>query len=276
MRYNLIILNLLVITLFYSCKDVRKRYYADGSLETEQEYKDGIQHGMSKFYYPSGNLQEEVNYVKGKPEGLFKEYYENGQLKQEVNLVNGIQQGLLTAYYENGVLETKQNYVDGKINGAYEIYHPNGELWETAIKNNDVKLFSIIYDSLGNWVEEYRECEIVVTPELGEIELGQEIVIEFKVAGTFMETDSMMVNFGVSYEDGEEQYPSIHYAKDMNNPVYRFTPKKAGLWKFAGGLFLTRKGEGKNMTTDGRGVVWEKYPLFYNYVVVDSKTTAME
>ena len=272
MRYNLIILSLLGITLFYSCKDVRKRYYADGSLETEQEYKDGIQHGISKFYYPSGNLQEEVNYVKGKPEGLFKEYYENGQLKQEVKLVNGIQQGLLTAYYENGVLETKQNYVDGKINGAYEIYHPNGELWETAIKNNDVKLFSIIYDSLGNWLEEYRECEIVVIPESGEIELGQEIVIEFKVSGTFMETDSMMVNFGVSYEDGEEQYPSIHYVKDMKKPVYRFRPTKAGEWKFAGGLFLTRKGEGKNMTTDSRGVVWEKYPLFYNYTVVDSKT----
>lgn len=276
MRYNLIILSLLGITLFYSCKDVRKRYYADGSLETEQEYKDGVQHGVAKFYYPSGELEEQGEYFKGKPHGVYNAYYKNGNLKRTGRFLNGLKEGLLEEFYENNVLARQQYFIGDKLNGESKEFYRNGQLGRVEIIEENTSVFFIQYDSLGGWLEEYRECEIVVTPEPGEIELGQEIVIEFKVAGTFMETDSMMVNFGVSYEEGKEQYPSIHSAKDMNNPVYRFTPNKAGKWSFAGGLFLTRKGAGKNMTTDGRGIVWEKYPLFYNYVVVGSKTTAME
>ncbi len=54
--------------------EVRKQYYPNGQLKSEENYEDGKLEGIGKAYYESGQLRVEANYKDGKLEGADKEY----------------------------------------------------------------------------------------------------------------------------------------------------------------------------------------------------------
>ena len=66
-----------------------KKYYENGQLESEINFKDGKYEGQWKWYYVNGNIKKEGNFKDGKNEGLWKSYYQNGQLKSEENYKDG-------------------------------------------------------------------------------------------------------------------------------------------------------------------------------------------
>ena len=89
--------------------------YKDKFSEYTYYLKDGeeVRHGLCKRYYGNGKIRIEYNYKDGKIHGLFKYYYEDGELKWEDNWKNGVSHGLCKYYYENGELECEYNWENG-------------------------------------------------------------------------------------------------------------------------------------------------------------------
>ncbi|MBC8294289.1 MAG: hypothetical protein H8E55_00615, partial [Pelagibacterales bacterium] len=75
--------------------------YDDGTLLSEQLYKDGKKDGSYKYYNKNGTLSSEETYKDGKMDGLSKRWYENGQLEYERNYIgDGNRDGSFKSYYE--------------------------------------------------------------------------------------------------------------------------------------------------------------------------------
>ena len=70
---------------FFKKKDgLIKRWYPNGQLEYEYNYKDGKRDGLAKGWYPNGQLEYEYNYKDGELDGLTKSWDEDGQLQLKV------------------------------------------------------------------------------------------------------------------------------------------------------------------------------------------------
>ncbi len=70
--------------------DLIEEFYPSGALKTEANYnKNGKLEGIAKRYFENGKLQFERNYKNGKREGIAREYFSNGSLKTEMKFKNG-------------------------------------------------------------------------------------------------------------------------------------------------------------------------------------------
>jgi len=101
--------------------------YDDGTLSSEQTYKDGKKDGLFKYYNKNGTLSSEQTYKDGKLDGLSKEWYTNGQLSREGILKDGKKEGDFKWYYENGQISQEKKYKNGKQVGKETGYHENGQ-----------------------------------------------------------------------------------------------------------------------------------------------------
>lgn len=225
---------MLVLVLF-SCKDIRKEYYEDGVLASEIEYKEELRNGKSIVYYPNGNIKQEGYYVDDKEHGLFKDYYETGRLATEAYFKNGKQDGELKGYHENGLLETIQYFKDGVPDGEFEIFYDNRNLKMYGIYENDSIIYSIKYDSLGNWISESRP--ITITTNKDTIKLGEPIIIDFEVGGPI--EDSILVSINVHYYDepSKSSNPEMFYLKE-NKHSFSFVPDIPGKWGYLGNIWI--------------------------------------
>jgi len=70
-----------------------KSHYANGEVESEITYSDGIRDGIARYYYPNGVLKEELSYKNGRVEGDVKRYYQNGKLKESFFIEDGRRSG---------------------------------------------------------------------------------------------------------------------------------------------------------------------------------------
>lgn len=120
---KIVLICLLVISVF---AEVKKEYYANGILESEKQYNNGKEEGLSKFYRENGSLQAIVTYKSGKQEGLGKFYRANGNLEMAVLFKNGLRNGLSKGYHQNGNLEYEIIYKNGKVISGY-LYSKKGE-----------------------------------------------------------------------------------------------------------------------------------------------------
>ena len=77
---------------FFKKKDgLIKRWYPNGQLEYEYNYKDGKRDGLAKGWYPNGQLEYEYTYKDGELDGLTKSWDEDGQLQLETHHKDGKQ-----------------------------------------------------------------------------------------------------------------------------------------------------------------------------------------
>jgi ribosomal protein L40E len=58
-----------------------RKYYRNGRLKSEVDYKDGKREGAARLYYESGQLKAEGTYQNGQLTGPVREYDEKGNLK---------------------------------------------------------------------------------------------------------------------------------------------------------------------------------------------------
>lgn len=177
--FGILLFSFLIITL-NSCKDTFTEYYHDGKLKAEIELKDNVKNGVAKWYYPNGTVKMEGTYFNDKLEGLFKEYYETGELEKEGYFKDDVQQGMLKVYYKSGNLQTMQFFKNGIPDSTYESYHSNGQLKMEALKNKGKTYYYTEYDSLGNFLNEFRYVHIDCKDT---IVLGEDITIEVSIFG---------------------------------------------------------------------------------------------
>lgn len=77
-------------------------------------YKNGKLDGVSKFY-DDGRLWYETEFKNGEIDGVEREYYENGRLKREENYKNNKKDGIAKYYTYDGKLADEKNYKDGNL-----------------------------------------------------------------------------------------------------------------------------------------------------------------
>lgn len=81
----------------------------DGTLLSEIEIRDGMQHGTTKEFYPSGHVKREANYENNTLNGFVREWDENGL-------------PLLEEEYERGIcLRRKAKNAAGKLAPVFEL-----------------------------------------------------------------------------------------------------------------------------------------------------------
>jgi len=104
---------------------VHTTYYQNGQLRTEENYKDGVLHGLYKSWHEPDPPFSEGNYRDVKLDGLFREWWKNGQLKYEGNYKDGKLDGVIKQWYKNAQLQLEINYKDG-VKISEKAWYENG------------------------------------------------------------------------------------------------------------------------------------------------------
>ena len=100
---------------------IHKYFNHEGELKDQGYYVNGQKDGLWVHYHDQKhgnirNISSEENYRDGERHGLTKSYYNDGSISSEWYWKNGIRHAVSKNYYKNGQLELKQ------------IWDNNGEL----------------------------------------------------------------------------------------------------------------------------------------------------
>ena len=232
-----------VLTLITSCKDVQKEYYENGNIESEIEVKDNMKNGVAKWYYINGKLNFEANYVNDKEEGELRKFYEDGILNTVAFFKEGLQDGDFIEYYHDGNLKSEQFFTKGIQDKEFKSYYLNGQLSMYAILEMDETVYFIKYDSLGNWIDEFRWIEVNIEDT---IILGGNYDIILEIAGPeILVHDSAVCAFVIIETEGEKEIENkLFYVKD-NTISFSFTAKEVGQFFYSGIVLTNEKNKKK-------------------------------
>jgi uncharacterized protein len=115
-----------------------KEFYADGTLRSEGDYKEGKPAGDWKYFYPNGKLEQAGRYTStGKFQGSWKWYFDTGQLMLEEEYAGGVKDGIHTEYDENGKITEEGEYVKGLEDGPW--YTIEGDYLERGVYRDGLK-----------------------------------------------------------------------------------------------------------------------------------------
>lgn len=150
------------------------KWYSDGILSVESNYRKGENHGLHNEYDKEGRLSLQMNYNQGIKDGLYKEY-ENGELKEEGKYKDGQRDGLWKKYFNNSKLSEEGYYKEDERDGIWKIYNNSdkperkvvygkNEFEETEKSSNSSKKpiqnengFNRIISNDGSFQEVYKE-----------------------------------------------------------------------------------------------------------------------
>ena len=142
-----------------------KTTYLDKETVNEN-FRNDIKEGYTRYYYPGGNLKQEIPFQQGIEQGFGKEYgtdgtiitlteYKRGFIVDRLRINrkdgNGRKQGRWYTFYETGNLKTEVTYKDGKKNGYLKEYAENGDL---------LKISKYVDDEIQTEAEEIQKPEI--------------------------------------------------------------------------------------------------------------------
>lgn len=113
-------------------------FYLDNGMQiAQEEYNNGILHGISKtFYYPSGNLHEIIPYKDGKKHGLYEKYYSDGRIRMRATYCDGLMCDTMKLYYPSGRIESEIPYKNDLRNGVEINYSESGKVTSTIPYDN--------------------------------------------------------------------------------------------------------------------------------------------
>ena len=116
-----------------------KRYWPNGKLKSEINYKRGQPRGIYKTYFPNGKVEEAGAWDLDRNTGDFKRYHPNGKVAQEFTFNEyGLRDGKQKYYHENGALAVEIDVKEGKEDGTLKRYYANGDLKEVSEFNGGV------------------------------------------------------------------------------------------------------------------------------------------
>lgn len=147
--------------------NVRRDYYADGSLKIELRVdEENRRHGLAKRYYPSGAVQSEIQYEHGIKVHA-RQYYKNGQPEMEFNYQAGVKHGPRTKYWDNGQVSSILEYHMDKP-GPIEEFNRSGKkiTWYPRLIVRQV-------DKLDSQGEYWVEAEFSSHPSRGTYYIGE-------------------------------------------------------------------------------------------------------
>jgi antitoxin component YwqK of YwqJK toxin-antitoxin module len=158
-------------------------FYPEGSKRAENNFKNGVLHGLCKGWYPSGQKEYEREWVDGKimnsqkwlpngqlclltdlsdGDGIIVSYFANGKKSSVEVFKSGMLNGQVINYYESGIVSSKTNYKDQLRHGQEILYHENGRVRQDANYTEDqLHGESRVYFENGNLatVENFKDGE---------------------------------------------------------------------------------------------------------------------
>ena len=104
------------------------KYWGNGNLKSEEEYRNDIPHGYFRDFYRDGGRNRLGNYKRGQKHGVFVKYWPNGEKRTEASFNDDIEDGLSLDYYRDGTLKKEIPYEKGIVKGDMKSYDKNGRL----------------------------------------------------------------------------------------------------------------------------------------------------
>lgn len=114
-------------------------------------FKEGLQHGTSRYYYPGGKLQQVRYFENGWKQGTHLGYYDNGVKMYEYHFKDDMFEGSFKEWFRNGRLFRNFNFEKGQEQGTQQVWYDDG-----TIKTNYVIKDGRRYGLLGK-----KNCENV-------------------------------------------------------------------------------------------------------------------
>ncbi|MFT5336995.1 MAG: antitoxin component YwqK of YwqJK toxin-antitoxin module [Sphingobacteriales bacterium] len=100
---------------------------ADGAVEAEYTFKNGVPDGPVSFFNKEGNKTESGAFTKGKKNGTWEKFH-NGDRVGIANYTNGKKDGEWKIYDTTGVLRYEMYFKKGQKVGTWKMYDEAGAL----------------------------------------------------------------------------------------------------------------------------------------------------
>ncbi len=143
--------SIVILLVLVGCKNgtIKKEYYNDGKIKSEETYKDGKPNGYYITFYESGRIKDSSSIKDGQIDGIGRSYYENGKLNWQGEFKNGKAEGHYTKYYENGILRSEAFFKEGRPNGICREFTDNGQIRSRSEWKTDSTVIFDYYDAQG-------------------------------------------------------------------------------------------------------------------------------
>lgn len=153
-----------------------KRYYRDGTIESEGLFANNARQGLWRFYYTNGQVAVEAGFVNSARSGPWREWHWLSSPKVEGEFANNQRSGTWREYHNNGVISGTGAYSQGKKEGTWSQHWYSGSKWR------DLDFTSGVSDDAdesqcsslnGEWKADLKErfagCEVCrVSVDLGQ------------------------------------------------------------------------------------------------------------
>ncbi len=125
------------------------KFYSGKQLVSEEEFKAGKKHGLSKKYYKTGEVLETCEWIEGLKQGKYQAFFKNGKPYLEYMNVEDKPNGFCISYFENGRKEMEAFYKNGSRHNSWKFYNQKGEEQYTLEYNFGALLNPEVLDSLN-------------------------------------------------------------------------------------------------------------------------------
>ena len=145
-------------------------YYENGDLSTEENYKDGVLHGVKTRWFDNNLKKNEQACENGELISITQyEWHDETDILREKGTFDGESGGVLHGYYKSGEKEFIKYYKEGKKHGIATFWYENGQKKEEGNFEDSVKdgLWTSWYE---NGQKEYERHSQFVEEELQIIE----------------------------------------------------------------------------------------------------------
>lgn len=121
-------------------KDSTWQFFSEsnGTLVSEENYKDGLIDGLSKVYFPEGGISELHNFKQGIRNGPWEQYYPDGKIKLRGTYKAGEKQGAFKTFYTSGQLMITGQYISGHQVGTWIYYNEKGIVTKKEIYDQGI------------------------------------------------------------------------------------------------------------------------------------------
>jgi hypothetical protein len=152
----IVILFCLIVACGNNKTEVIEEFYADGTIKSETQVKDGLRNGLSKNYDEKGRLVSSAEFVNDVYEGWMLNYNpENGKITAKALYKNNNQDGPAILNYTDGSLYREMFYVDGRVDSIVRTYWADGKLQaEVYFRKGNPAIGLKEFDKKGNPVQQ--------------------------------------------------------------------------------------------------------------------------
>lgn len=125
-------------------------FYSNDMKVLEEEYHEGVKHGISRTFYPTGEVLEETDWNNGVQEGNYRVYFKNGKPYMQCKFSNGKRNGLCLSYFQNGRVEMEAYYKNNLRHGEWKFNNEEGDYLYTLIYEEGQLLNPEVRDSIDD------------------------------------------------------------------------------------------------------------------------------